>query len=204
MNNKIPAYLRPMPIGEINIERFFSKISVCKETDCWSWNGCKSGGYGRFNVEGKIFLAHRVSFVVFGGVLIRGLLIDHTCRNKACVNPSHLRQVSFKTNVTENSNSVSAINSKKTSCINGHDFKAFPPVIRAKGYRACRECMRLKWIKPSNKPINFINGTHCINGHEYSKTGSRKVKNRKSTCRACYQIYYQKTKGNKKRGIDAV
>lgn len=74
---------------------FMNKVR--KTEGCWLWKGYITGpGYGAVTFPGHSgwFRAHRVSYMLFVGELTQGLVIDHICRNKKCVNPSHLRQVS--------------------------------------------------------------------------------------------------------------
>lgn len=62
---------------------------------CWIWRGSKNNrGYGRMNLGGIIRYAHRLSLeVAIGRPLSKGLHVDHLCRNRACVRPSHLEAV---------------------------------------------------------------------------------------------------------------
>lgn len=66
------------------------------ETPCWIWLGrISSDGYARCGlVEGKEeALAHRVMFKRAGGVIPDGHELDHLCRVRECVRPSHLDPV---------------------------------------------------------------------------------------------------------------
>lgn len=107
------------PIKNIDVNRFLSKISA--SDNCWTWLGTPTKtGYGRFKNKGEMYYAHRVSYSIFNGEIKKDLVIDHICKNRLCVNPEHLRQVTISQNVKENSNAPSAINREKTTCIRGH------------------------------------------------------------------------------------
>lgn len=43
-----------------------------------------------FSVNKRLYLAHRVSFVVSVGVIPPGFFVCHACDSPACVNPEHL------------------------------------------------------------------------------------------------------------------
>lgn len=90
-------------------ERFWGKVDKsgpvsqnCPELGpCWNWTGNKTGpeGYGRFYPGGKTgVLAHRFAYQLLTGTIPEGLVIDHLCRNRACVNPSHLEPVTHRVN----------------------------------------------------------------------------------------------------------
>jgi hypothetical protein len=75
---------------------------VDKGPDCWLWRGpFYRNGYGifRLNEPRRTALAHRVAYELERGTIPRGLVVDHLCRVKACVNPHHLEVVPQRTNV---------------------------------------------------------------------------------------------------------
>lgn len=90
---------------------------VDKTDTCWNWTGGRSaknrGGYGKFLND---VLAHRFSYEMHKGPIPAGMSIDHTCHNKQCVNPEHLRTVTKKQNAE---NMIGATKANKTSGLRG-------------------------------------------------------------------------------------
>lgn len=85
--------------------QFNLKFKKTSNDECWIWKGgINAAGYGYMYLisMGGSMLAHRISYMANHGELKKGLVIDHICRTRSCVNPSHLRQVSVKINSTEN------------------------------------------------------------------------------------------------------
>ena len=83
-----------MPIEE----RFWSKVD--KTSTCWEWTGAKvHNGYGVFSLPGnKQQVAHKFSFRLALGEVPEKMELDHTCHNRACVRPDHLRLATHKQN----------------------------------------------------------------------------------------------------------
>lgn len=130
-------------------ERFDAKWMLAPITGCWLWTGARNdNGYGYFYGRAhRSHGAHRYSWMLYRGPIPDGMVIDHLCHVRACVNPDHLRVVSQKANALENSDCVSALNAKKTHCPRGHEYTEANTYHRANApgaYRACRACGREK------------------------------------------------------------
>jgi hypothetical protein len=127
------------------MERFWSKVD--KTEECWNWSGCLlESGYGQFSVKGKIVYAHRFSLEINGVRLIDGMVCDHICRNRKCVNPNHIRQITSRENVLIGEG-PSANNSRKSLCKRGHPLSGDNLYLRKRGVaveRICRSCDREK------------------------------------------------------------
>ncbi len=85
--------LRPEAIAEKHRRRFWTFVSKTEE-GCWPWLGFMPPSgmrYGRFVIDGKRIMAHRVAFALTNGPVPSGLVVMHTCDNPQCVRPSHLK-----------------------------------------------------------------------------------------------------------------
>lgn len=115
---------------------------VLRKNTCIEWPGCKSNkGYGFIYANRKERkMAHRVIYEGLYGKIKDGLVIDHLCRNKLCINPNHLEAVTNKENVLRGVG-ITAINARKTVCQRGHKFR-----FKRNGERECYIC-KYEWHK---------------------------------------------------------
>lgn len=132
--------------------------SVEKGPGCWNWNSSLSpNGYGFFQVAYKKVPSHRYSYLMCVGPIQKGMTIDHLCRNRICVNPAHLEQVTNKENILRGVG-ASAINAKKTHCKYGHAFTAENTELDPRGNRSCRTCSaqrgKQRWERIKNARAN--------------------------------------------------
>jgi hypothetical protein len=72
---------------------------VDPDSGCWVWQRhLGPEGYALKRRDGKKMPAHRYYYELYKGPIPEGLLIDHLCRNRACVNPVHMEPVTAKEN----------------------------------------------------------------------------------------------------------
>lgn len=85
----------PIQLLQRNMSKFLSsERDLCS---CWPWQGeIDSDGYGVFNCVypggSQRFQAHRSAAIVFGKrTILPNMELFHTCGNKLCCNPGHIR-----------------------------------------------------------------------------------------------------------------
>jgi hypothetical protein len=128
-----------MPVSRPLAKRFHEKYAIDLATGCWNWTACLTrDGYGSIAMGApsrKTALAHRVSYELLIGPIPEGLVIDHLCRNRACVNPAHLEVVPFAVNVLRGEGAC-AQHARRSTCGYGHPYDA----TRRDGKRRCLRC----------------------------------------------------------------
>lgn len=64
-----------------------------KTTGCWIWKGDHfSNATGAFYIDGEAFNAYRVAYEIKNGTGSASMkVIGHTCHNRCCINPDHLK-----------------------------------------------------------------------------------------------------------------
>lgn len=110
---------------------------IDEATGCRVWQGSRfGGGYGQINAgPGRTKYAHRVAWEVARGPIPDGLVLDHLCRNRACINPDHLRPITNRENILAGVGAP-AMHATKDRCPRGHVYD-----MRTKdGRRGCRVC----------------------------------------------------------------
>lgn len=127
-------------------EDFWAKVDRSDPSGCWVWTGAKSWGYGCYSAKGvKTRRAHRVAYLALVGAIPDGLVLDHLCRVKACVNPAHLEPVTQRENVLRGDGAK-----PQTHCKYGHPltpgntYVRYSPGSQTEKRRDCRTCVRAK------------------------------------------------------------
>jgi hypothetical protein len=101
------------------IPRHIKRNIELGDEGCWLWKRSKSkDGYGWASLGNKTFQAHRLVYRLVKGSLSDGLVLDHLCRVRHCVNPSHMEEVTPRENIKRSE--LTPTGAKK--CRLGHDF----------------------------------------------------------------------------------
>lgn len=125
-------------------ERFWTKAQQADNSDCWQWIGRKTGeGYGQFYLvctkdEQLLTGAHRYAYTALRSEIPSGLVIDHLCRNRACVNPWHMEPVPQQVNVLRSQPYIE----RPELCPQGHRFTETNTYRTPRGHRRCKTCNR--------------------------------------------------------------
>lgn len=110
--------------------------------NCWVWTGIKDGcGYGRFSAKGKYYKAHRWLLGWLGKSIPPNWKACHRCDNPPCVRPEHLFIGTQSDNMLDMAAKGRHRNTRKTKCINGHDF-SLENTHKKGAKRICRACIR--------------------------------------------------------------
>jgi hypothetical protein len=110
------------------MERLLAKVDIPDHAPatCWIWQGAiDPNGYGRFHFDGRMLGAHRVAYTLLVGEVPDGMDLDHLCRTRDCVRPSHLEPVTRQVNLLRG-DTLTAAHAERRDC----------------GHTGCRSCRR--------------------------------------------------------------
>lgn len=82
------------------LARFWKSIE--QRGECWIWKRCRrQDGYGKFSFRGEDMTAHRFAYELAHGTIPAGALVLHSCDNRSCVRPLHLRLGTHRDNMDD-------------------------------------------------------------------------------------------------------
>ena len=126
-------------MAKTTIQRFEEKYIPEPNSGCWLWLGALThNGYAVLSIGGKTERAHRWAYASAHGPIPPDMELDHLCRVRCCVNPSHLEVVTSAENGKR-----SPFKGSKTHCVRGHEFTDKNTYWRKEGRRNCLECRRI-------------------------------------------------------------
>lgn len=128
-----PARRTPEQTRNVLLQRSTRTTSGCLE-----WPGWQVNGYGMIEWNRTNTGAHRVAYELFIGPIPDGLHIDHTCRNRICIEPSHLEAV------TQAENNARAAAARGQCRKGGHPLDGIRKNTGGRLSRYCRTCSQIR------------------------------------------------------------
>jgi hypothetical protein len=143
----VPGRNAPWQIDPL--ERVWFKIAP-NDSGCWIWQGSAfPDGYGQFKVKGRNWRVHRWLYTVLKGDIADGLVVMHSCDTPLCVNIQHLSLGTHQENQAD-----SVVKGRRSSwrrkemestglCWKRLHRMDEENTYYGKGYRTCKECVRI-------------------------------------------------------------
>lgn len=164
--------------------------AVPAQGGCIVWTGSKNNNvYGHITINGQIHYTHRLSYELHIGPIPEGLVLDHLCRTRACLNPHHLEPV------TQGENTRRGEPAQRTHCPAGHPYDEANTRLRnrtdtkrgtAVTSRECKTCDRDRGRR------QYATRTHCDQGHEYTDDNVILARDGKRWCKTCRESSYER------------
>ena len=139
----------PIVIPDRVCLRALRRFDLDEETGCHvSTYSTASHGYaqiGWHEASGvrHVVLAHRAAWVAVHGQIPEGMTVDHTCKNRRCVNVAHLRLLSN----FENARRTAGRDWPLGQCIHGHSNDR---LVKRSGKWMCADCSA-EWHRTYNR-----------------------------------------------------
>ena len=153
------TYMDPAWITEQVLARFWAKTQR-QPSGCIVWTASLSQlGYGRFKINGQLVSPHRLIFVIeTGRPMPEGLIVDHLCRNPACLNIAHLELVTYAENTARGISTVAPalrVRLDRNECMAGHSLDETGRVYSGgvtKCFLCVKESNRLRKVELNRDP----------------------------------------------------
>lgn len=151
--------MESMPITELHpsytpaLVLRLARMSRTAPNGCIEWTGSlDDGGYGKVKViDGASGLrrttgAHRAAWLALAPIEDPTLVLDHLCRNHACMNTDHLELVTNRENVLRGTPGRPRLRSDELHACRTHGREDGYEAIRPDGYARwnCRACQRAR------------------------------------------------------------
>ena len=83
-----------------SLPRHIQQAIKVDESGCWLWQrSLNRDGYGWTSLNDKTYQAHRLVYRLLVREPAEGMVLDHLCRVRHCVNPAHLDEVTNAENL---------------------------------------------------------------------------------------------------------
>lgn len=109
------------------------------KTPCWIWQGGKRQGYASRRKGHTTEGVHRVMYEERYGSVPEGMVLDHLCQQRDCINIDHLEVVSIGENVRRGTH-PKMVAFREGTCVQGHPRTPENSYISASGRQICRIC----------------------------------------------------------------
>lgn len=83
-------------------DRFWSNVNISDNDVCWEWGlSRRKNGYGQVSYGSRNATTHRVAYELSIGEIPKGMVVMHSCDNRACCNPNHLSVGTQRDNIID-------------------------------------------------------------------------------------------------------
>jgi hypothetical protein len=171
-----------------DLRRFHGSYIVVLSSGCWQWNGTRRpDGYGQFSYgpakDRTQYMAHRLAWELEKGPIPEGKVLDHLCRNRACVNPAHLEPVTIGENVLRGEG-ITAQHKRKTHCKRGHALEGDNLYRAGQRGRTCRTChieRQMRWQNQNKADRAAYGREYYVKNAERLKEAARRYRQKKAS-----------------------
>lgn len=121
------------------------RFNTKQSGDCLVWNDTGMYGYGLTKINGVTKSAHRVCWEYYNNAKIpEGMVVMHSCDNRACVKKEHLSIGTQKENLRDARNKKRFPCYTQTHCKRGHELTLENLYKIRLPERICKLCAQLR------------------------------------------------------------